>query len=356
MNQKADLDILFIARNYPPIIGGLEKNAEEFYVNVSKLAHVDLLANRKGKKHLTGFTLSTIWYLARHAKKYDVIHFNDTALAPILFVIRLFSKAKVTFTANGLDVVYPNPIYSFLMRNSLIRADKVFPVSKYTYDQCLARGVKPERLKIILNGITLEDQIHHSEEEVAAFLNKYSIDHEKRKILVSVGRLVERKGHAWFIQSVFPHLPDDYIYIIGGDGSDYQKVVGLIREGGLEKRVYALGRVSEAEKQIIYQIADTFIMPNITVKNDPEGFGIVLLEAGCYNVPVVATGIEGISSAVLDGITGILISEGDVQGFIDAITNMNLDRTKIRPAIEENFTWEKVAQNFLNAFQELAAH
>ena len=67
MNQKADLDILFIARNYPPIIGGLEKNAEEFYVNVSKLAHVDLLANRKGKKHLTGFTLSTIWYLARHA-------------------------------------------------------------------------------------------------------------------------------------------------------------------------------------------------------------------------------------------------------------------------------------------------
>lgn len=353
MAPESALKILFIARNYPPVIGGMEKNAESFYLNVKKLAQVDLQANPLGKKNLIPFSLQTLLYLVRNVKKYDVVHFSDAVLSPMLPLIRLFSNAKITFTVHGLDVVYSNPLYSFTVRHFLSRADRIFPVSKYTYEQCVARGIKPEKLLVIPNGITPENIPLHDKVEIKGFLDKHAIEKKNQKILFSIGRLVERKGHAWFIQNVFPRLPDDTLYFIGGEGPDFPKVLRLIEEGGYSGRIIAPGRVSEDEKQMLYQIADLFIMPNITVKNDPEGFGIVLLEAGTYNVPVIATNIEGISSAVIDGVTGRLITEGDVQGFVDAITNCEIDRAAIRTVIEENFTWTNIARMYLDEFQKL---
>ncbi len=130
--NRPELKILFVARNYPPVIGGLEKNAEDYYRNVSKIATVDLLANPLGKNHLVSFTLETVFYLIKNGNKYDVVHFNDAVLSPLIPIIRAFSKAKVTFTVHGLDVVYDNPLYQFLVRKFLKRADRVFAISKYT--------------------------------------------------------------------------------------------------------------------------------------------------------------------------------------------------------------------------------
>jgi len=353
MKQKENLRILFIARNYPPVIGGLEKNAEGFYGNLKNIANIDLLANTRGKKHLVSFLTRAIVFLLFKAGRYDVIHFNDAVLSPIIPLIRLFSKAKVTFTVNGLDVVFDDPFYQRLVHRYLTRADRVFPISKYTSEECLKRGVNPERIRIIPVGLIMDERRIHNEIEVQNFLSKNAINVGGRKIIVSIGRLVERKGHAWFIRSVFPSLPDDYVYIIGGEGPERQKITHLIEQAGLKDRVFSIGRVTEEEKEIMYQVADLFIMPNITVKNDPEGFGIVLLEAGSYNVPVVATDIEGISSAVMDGVTGRLIPEGDVQGFVTAISNPLLERDKIRSIIEKYFNWNSIAQQYLDEFKFL---
>lgn len=350
---RSELKILFVARNYPPVIGGLEKNAEDYYRNVSKIANVDLLANPLGKKHLAAFTLKTIFYLINNGNKYDIVHFNDAVLSPLIPIIRAFSKAKITFTVHGLDVVYDNPVYQFLVRLFLKRADRVFAISRYTRQQSIDRGVKPEKLSIIPDGLTPGNQNFYNEKEVQSFLAKYSLKVQNKKILVSIGRLVERKGHAWFIKSVFPIIPKDFIYLIGGEGPERPKLLNLIQETGLSERVFAIGRVTEEEKEIMYQIADLFIMPNISMNNDPEGFGIVLLEAGSFNLPVVATDIEGISSAVLDGITGRLVPEKDVERFVSAITYPDIDRTKIKSAIEKNFNWKNIAQQYIEEFQLL---
>ena len=83
------------------------------------------------------------------------------------------------------------------------------------------------------------------------------------------------------------------------------------------------------------------LCPNITVPNDVEGFGIVAIEAGSCGLPVVATNIQGIRDAVIDGKTGYLIQEGNVQGFLERIQDMPLEKGDVRFAVNETFAWPK---------------
>ena len=347
--------ILFIARNYPPIFGGQEKNAEDFYTHMSPLTKVDLLANPKGKKHLPPFFLQAFLYLIQNGKTYDVIHFNDAVMSPLLPIIRLFSKAKVSFTINGLDIVYDNPFYQAIIPFFLRRADRLFPISSYTAQECKKRGIPSENMRIITVGITKIAPQLLDEFSISKFLEKYAINRKTNKVLVSIGRLVKRKGHSWFLENVFPLLPENSIYLIGGDGPERSTLETIITKKQLENRVYLLGRIPDEDKQAALQIADLFIMPNIRIKNDPEGFGIVLLEAGSYGVPVIASNIEGITSAVIDGVTGRLITEGDANGFVEAILHDGINRSGIRQAIEANYHWDQIAKKFLAEFEELTS-
>ena len=116
-----------------------------------------------------------------------------------------------------------------------------------------------------------------------------------------------------------------------------------------------LGYVTEAEKICLYNIADLFIMPKIMDQNDQEGFGIVLLEAGSYGLPSIATGIEGITDAVIPGVTGTLVNEKYSDGFIDAITNAEFNRQSIVQKIKQKYNWKKIAKEYFDEFINLTS-
>ena len=111
--------------------------------------------------------------------------------------------------------------------------------------------------------------------------------------------------------------------------------------------------MSDEEKNCLYQISDLFVMPNISVKNDQEGFGIVLLEAGRYGLPVIASNIEGIKDAVIDGKTGHLIEEKNAQGFINNITNPDIDLSLLKNIISSNFDWRNIARRYYIEFDKM---
>jgi len=169
---------------------------------------------------------------------------------------------------------------------------------------------------------------------------------KEKTVLVTVGRLVKRKGVAWFVEHVMPHLDASYCYLVAGNGPDYTSIKTLVERYGLGDRVCLLGRISDEEKKVVYNASDIFIMPNITVAGDIEGFGIVMIEAGSCGLPVIASNIQGLKDAVIDGKTGYLVEEGDSKQFLDKISNMDLKKEAIRFLVHSTFDWDKIGRRY----------
>lgn len=350
---KTPIKLLFIARTYPPLVGGMERFASDFYRYMREVADAKLIANTIGKKRIVFFFFRVLIYLVFHAREFDLVHFNDAILAPLLVVIRLFSKAKATFTVHGLDIVYKKFGYQKLVVPFLRQADRIFPVSQYTKEQCLRRGIPEHKLRVIPNGLDFSRLLPCPEKISRSLRAKVGADIEDKLILLSLGRLIPRKGHAWFIEEVFLQLPHNYCYIIAGDGPEIERIKNLIKSLNLENRIALLGYVSDEEKACLYQLADLFIMPNIPDENDQEGFGIVLLEAGSYGLPSIASDLEGINDAVIDGISGSLVPARDANRFTAAIENPIENHKSIPEKLKEKFDWKIIRQQYVSAFMNL---
>ncbi|MFC1948310.1 glycosyltransferase [Chloroflexota bacterium] len=112
--------------------------------------------------------------------------------------------------------------------------------------------------------------------------------------------------------------------------------------------------------KLLYNASDIFIMPNIPVKGDMEGFGLVTIEASSCGLPVVASRIEGIKDAIQNGENGMLVEPGNVQEYVSSIKKWleydelrNKFGRQARRFTLENYGWEKVAQCYLDLLNSL---
>lgn len=132
--------------------------------------------------------------------------------------------------------------------------------------------------------------------------------------LVSIGRLVERKGHQRVLHAIakIPHMHNRIRYTIYGGEGDYRKELEeLILDLDLVDIVSIKVDATDEEIESGLSDADIFLMPTITTPGDREGFGIVYTEAATFGVPSIASRIPGVDEAVLDGKTGLLVSSDD---------------------------------------------
>jgi phosphatidylinositol alpha-1,6-mannosyltransferase len=190
------------------------------------------------------------------------------------------------------------------------------------------------------------------------------IDLNKKRILLSVGRLVERKGIHWFVRDVMPAIVagrgDCCVYLIVGQGAYHGTIRQVIRETGLEEHIFMLGHVSDEVLSRLYNIADIFVMPNVPVEGDMEGFGLVALEAASCELPVVASRLEGIEEAIEDRESGFLVEPSDAHEFASIINWLLEDNArakefgkKVRSSILANYGWGGICQRYLEEFLSL---
>lgn len=181
--------------------------------------------------------------------------------------------------------------------------------------------------------------------------------------MLTVGRLVRRKGVLYFTSQVLPQIVAqrrDVHYVVVGDGPERSTIQEEIRRQGLQEKVTLLGRVDEGTLWALYRAADLFVMPNIPVDNDMEGFGLVALEASTAECCVVASRLEGITDAVKEGKNGFLIEPGHTAGYVRTILQL-LGDTPGRKAFGReaklftlaHYSWEKTAKEYLDIFQEI---
>jgi glycosyltransferase involved in cell wall biosynthesis len=167
-----------------------------------------------------------------------------------------------------------------------------------------------------------------------------------------VGRLVERKGVDDLINAfrlVLKDFPLARLEIVG-DGPERTKLERLVADLGLEEKITFFGGLRGDALHDRYRLCNVFVMPSKTMKDDVEGFGTVFLEAGLAGKPSVGTRSGGIPEAILDGETGILVEEGDVQELASAIKRILADANLglrlgvgARTRVLSEFTWEKSA-------------
>jgi colanic acid/amylovoran biosynthesis glycosyltransferase len=132
--------------------------------------------------------------------------------------------------------------------------------------------------------------------------------------LVSVGRLLERKGVEYAIRAVAALVAAglDMEYTIVGDGPLRGVLGQLIRELGLSERVKILGSIAHAGVASVLAHSHVMVAPSVTAANgDMEGIPVAMMEAMASGLPVVSTIHSGIPELIDDGVTGYLVPERD---------------------------------------------
>jgi phosphatidylinositol alpha-1,6-mannosyltransferase len=308
------------------------------------------------------FLTSLTMRLGRETEAFgaDAILFTGmlTALPLLVAGPRLKRKGvRLAAIAHGLDVTDPNRAYQAAVRRLRDSIDIVMPVSHATGEELIARGWPRQKVKVVPNGIDLDRfegiaTVRPEARDVQ--IAGATPPPQDALLLVAVGRQVRRKGFSWFIENVMPRLPEDVFFWLAGDGPERENIAAAIQRGGLQHRVRCLGRISEAELTELYRCGHLFVMPNISVPGDMEGFGVVMLEAGACGLPTLAADLEGIRDVIREGVNGWLAAPGDADAFCERIHALVNDRAQLRTVggqasayVSSAFSWEQSAERYL---------
>ena len=290
-----------------------------------------------------------------------LIHIGDPVLSPLGVVLHLLGRVPVVANAHGLDITYPNPIYQVVIPACLRHLDRVICISNYTKSECIRRGVPAEHCVVIPLGVNVENySIALPSNEIKAWAVSWGEILLKRHVLLTVGRLVPRKGIASFVSKALPLLlaqRQDWVYVIVGEGPERTAIEAAIEAQGLSEYVKLLGYLDDDALRAVYALADLFVMSNVSTPGDPEGFGLVMLEAQAAGVPVVAADLEGISEAVIGEEDGTLVEPGKWSEFVEAISvwlgceETTADREQRRQRTKAQFAWSRIAAQYLEVFR-----
>ncbi|WP_405131593.1 glycosyltransferase family 4 protein [Paenibacillus sp. FSL H8-0317] len=275
-------------------------------------------------------------------KKTDEIHFVNIFPVGIAgpFMKTIFGVKYFPYV-HGLDVMgMVNsklfPLLLFILR----RSDKVIANSQYTKSKLVELGIPELQIVIIPPGLNVSKLNSDSglHEDIR---DKYDLD--GKKVMITVSRLVERKGHDVTLKAishVIARIPN-LKYLICGDGPYKGQLEQLVSEYGLDSVVVFTGGITDHELHQIYECSDLFIMPSrdIKEKGDVEGFGIVFLEANYYRLPVIAGNSGGIPDAVKDKITGYLVDPMDEKEIANRIEELITDEGLARTMGNNGYEW-----------------
>lgn len=333
---------LLITRNFPPLMGGMEKLNQHLLealqpawraalcgpTGSATYVSLETEVRQSPLKPLVIFLVTTLLNALRTAwrNKPAVVIAGSGLTAPIAWLVGRCFGSKVAVYLHGLDIVAPSWIYQTFWLPFIRRCDIAFANSANTAQLAALHRVPFDKLHVLHPGVELPAL----GKDVFDFREHFGF--HRRPLLLSVGRLTHRKGLAEFIANALPIVaakhPDVLLVIIGDEASnalqakrvgERERILAAARNAGMEQNIHFLGRCDDVTLRSAYRMADLHIFPVLRVPGDVEGFGMVALEAAANGLPTIAFSVGGVPDAVLDGCTGSLIESGDYQGFAFAV-------------------------------------
>ena len=371
--------ISFISGAFPPITGGEVYNYKLYfylqnqgldikYVNLHKIRWVfkfNLIP-------IVGdFFCNLVVFLLIFYRLGDMI-IEDQYFSPYLiltnFYHKFIKKNKILLIVHHFDR-YTSQIYGINQRqfwsyplavirelSSVFFADKVVTNSQFNKQEILAiRSIEENAIKVLSPGL---ERSNFQNRETKSKTNK--LQDEKERIVLCVGHCIPRKGIIYLVEafSKVNNLPCK-LYIVGKTDKDiryYYKVQSLVEKLKLSGKIQILNRVDTATLISLYSQADFFVLPSLK-----EGFGIVLLEAMYYGLPIITTNVSAMPELVVNGENGLLVSAANTNELSKALLTL-LNNPKLRnkmsenalKKIEQSYYWEETQSQFLSFVQEFA--
>lgn len=372
--------ILIITRNLPPLVGGMERLNWHIADELSQKNDVFILSHIKAK-HLSpaqcsfyGVPLNPLPLFLIFAffkafficliQKPDVIFAGSGLTAPIvIFLAKIFRKKSIVYI-HGLDIATNHPIYNYIWIPMIRMADKVIANSTPTLDICIRKGIPDNKLSIIHPGVTFPP-IKKNQELINSIKNQYNL--HNKKILISVGRLTERKGMREFVDLSLPKIiqtcPDTVLVIIGDTPThslnknlqSKDSIISMGKKYSIQKNILFVGNISDDSLLATwYYLADIHVFPVKHIPEDPEGFGMVAIEAAAHGTPTIAFATGGVVNAIKDNESGILIAPGNYKDFNSAVINELTNPVNITPLkcqeFSKKFSWQNLGKRLNNFF------
>ena len=260
------------------------------------------------------------WKLVRTEKIDRIIAGQPLPGGTVALIVKMITGVPYILSFHGMDFLRAKaqPRKYWLLKKIMAEADGIIVNSHYT------------------ESLVAKDNVHNCPIVVAypaaSMLGPEVIDKEKaksdlhfsgKKVVLSVGRLVERKGFDKTIMAInkLRSRYQDLVYVIVGNGVYLHRLQRLLVENCLQSVVSIVTQADDNDLQRYYSAADVFCLPVREIPGgDVEGFGIVYLEAGSYGLPVIAGNSGGAPEAVVDGATGIVVDGNSISSIAFAIS------------------------------------
>jgi len=272
----------------------------------------------------------------------DAHYFYPDGVAAIL-AGKYFNK-PVVITARGTDI---NLIPQHALPRKMIlwaasQAKAIITVCQALKDEMIKLGVDGSRITTLRNGVDLEVFCPGDRAMLRKALQIEGFT------LLSVGHLIERKGHDIAIKSLV-ELPGVKL-LIAGDGPERKKLEALVHELKLEARVAFLGGLSQTELVRRYQAVDALVLCS-----SREGWANVLLESMACATPVIASNVWGTPEVVACAEAGVLMPSRTPQGLAQAVRCLQnaYPSHEATRRYAEHFSWDDTTQGQICLFEQV---
>lgn len=276
----------------------------------------------------------------------------------LALICSLFLPARVKLIVHWhSDVLNKGILGKILMPLEFLllrRANCIIATSQKYADSSKALRRFKNKIKIVPIGVR---DIPRDAENIL-FLAKQKVATTKKRVILSVGRLVPYKGFDALIRAA-PLISEDTTIVIAGDGPERERLSKSVIENNVQDRVFLVGRLSEAELISVFKEASLFCLPS-TYR--AEAFGVVLVEAMAHGIPIVSCNIpgSGVSWVNKEGVSGINVPIGNAAEIANAC-NKILDDVELREKLSRGarnrylklFTEERSLDSILSIYREL---
>lgn len=301
------------------------------------------------------FMVSGFFALIKQIKKNrpDIIHAHW--IIPQGLIAALVKKlygVPFLVTSHGGDVFALQGKLSLAIRRATLKnADKITVVSNAIKKEILTKIASNSTIEVVSMGVD-SDRFNPTQKD-NSIKEKYGIE---GPFLLFVGRLVEKKGVRYLIESmpeIVKEFPKTKLLIIGR-GTLEKELKDLTRKLESGENVIFTGEIANFELPKYYATADIFIGPSIIAEGgDREGLPVTFMEAMSCGAIIVTTDLEGNKDLILNNHSGFIISQRSTKHISDKVLEllknrslMSRIRNQAREIIVEKFDWEIISERY----------